>query len=79
MRWSLAILAILTFTQTNGQNQKPEPISEMELQSILSEYNSKAIVLARLVVQTTWNVETDVGNQTKVNEKVLYHLNSKEA
>lgn len=66
--WTLVFLAISTFT--DGQNQKSVPISEVEMQIILAEYNSKASELSHRTAEAAWNVATDVGNQTKVNEKV---------
>lgn len=62
---------ILAFT--DGQNQKPVLISEVEMQNILDEYNSKATELAHRLTEATWMVATDVGNSSKVNEKVMYY------
>lgn len=73
IRWTLAIvLAFAACTKTNGQNQKP--ISELELQSILNEYNRNATAMSRTLTEALWDVETDVGNQVKVNKKVMYRF-----
>lgn len=71
--WTLVLLAILTFT--DGQNQKPVLISESEMQNILDEYNSQASVFNHRLAEASWMVATDVGNSSKVNEKVMYHFN----
>lgn len=73
VRWTLTLLlAFIAFAQTNGQNQRQQPISEIELQSILDVYNSKAREFARFAAETQWDVETDIGNDAKVEKKVLY-------
>lgn len=69
MCWILVLLlAILTLT--NGQNQNPLPISEVEMQNILNEFNSNAYKFNHRLAEASWMVATDVGNSTKVNEKV---------
>lgn len=70
--WTLVLLAILTFT--DGQNQKAALISEDEMQIFLAEYNSKASEFSHRTTEAAWKVATDVGNQTKVNEKVRLSL-----
>lgn len=70
--WAWALLAISTFTV--GQNQKPVLISEVDMQNILDEYNSKASEFAHRLTEASWMVATDVGNTSKVNEKVMYNL-----
>lgn len=67
--WAFILLAIWTFT--NGQNQMPAPISEVEMLNILNEYNSKSSEFNRRLTQAAWMVATDVGNLTNVNEKVM--------
>lgn len=64
--WTLALLVSII----DGQNQNIAPISEDEMQSILAEYNRKASEFGHRSTEASWNVATDVGNQTKVAEKV---------
>lgn len=66
------LLAISAFI--DAQNQKPVPISEVDMQNILNEYNSKASEFEHRVAEASWMVATDVGNSSNVNEKVLYNL-----
>lgn len=64
--WIIPILA--TFSCTIGQSVKK--LSENEMQSVLNDYNSKAIELCHQVQLASWDVATDVGNTTKEAAKV---------
>lgn len=73
--WPLALSVILTFTRAAGQS--PTLISEEEMQSLLAQYNSKATEYCHRSTEASWDVATDVGNQTKVDTKVMYHFAGK--
>lgn len=63
--WIIAFnVMVISSAQTLTQ------ITEQNIQSLLDEYNLKAVDLCRAVKQASWDVATDVGNKEKETKKV---------
>lgn len=65
VRWVLPFTAILFF-----MCQNTFALSEVELNTKLSEYNEKYIGICRESALAKWAVVTDIGNQTLEKEMV---------
>lgn len=63
--WTLPFSAIVLFRLTNVV-----AISEEEMETLLAKYNQESIERCRRSALASWNVATDVGNQTKEMEEV---------
>lgn len=63
--WTFILLSLLLVSHASGDD-----IAEKQMETLLTDYNSKSIEKCRESVLASWNVATDVGNVDKEKQKV---------